>query len=62
MNEDRSAVEIDEQAFSSAGATRLSERTDLPVTGFPKVETRQLPLMERLRLRWLGEIPRSARR
>lgn len=62
MNDDSLAVESDEQGFSSAGATRLSERTDLPVAGFPKVETRHLPFMERLRLRWLGEIPRSARR
>ena len=62
MNENRSAGELDEQAFSSAGAARLSERTDLPVTGFPKVETRHLPFMERLRLRLLGEIPRSTRR
>ena len=62
MNDNRSAVELGEQTFSSAGAPRLSERTDLPVAGFPKVETRHLPFMERLRLRWLGEIPRSARR
>jgi len=62
MNDDTSALEIDEQGRTSAGARRLSEWTDTPVTGFPKLETRQLPFMERLRLRWLRQIPRGARR
>jgi DNA mismatch repair ATPase MutS len=62
MNDDTSALEIDDQGRTSAGARRLSEWTDTPVTGFPKVETRHLPFMERLRLRWLGQIPRGARR
>ena len=62
MNDDTSAVENDQQAHSSAGARRLSEWTDEPVAGFPKLETRHLPFMERLRLKWLGEIPRGSRR
>ena len=62
MNDDTSAFDTDQQGLDSASARRLSERTDLPVTGFPKLETRHLPFMERLRLRWLGQIPRSARR
>ncbi len=61
MNDETLAVENDEQPLMFAG-TRLSERTDLPVTGFPKLETRHLPFMERLRLIWLGQIPRGARR
>ena len=61
MNDDTSAIETDQQAHTSAGA-RLSEWTDLPVTGFPKLETRHLPLMERLRLKWLGQLPRGDRR
>lgn len=62
MNDDTSAFDTDQQGLASASARRLSERTDLPVTGFPKLETRHLPFMERLRLRWLGQIPRGARR
>ena len=62
MNDDTSALEIDEQGRTSAGPRRLSEWTDTPVTGFPKLETRHLPFMERLRLRWLRQIPRGARR
>jgi hypothetical protein len=62
MNNDPSAVEIDDHVLTSAGARGLSERTDLPVAGFPKVETRHLPFMERLRLRWLGQLRRDARR
>jgi hypothetical protein len=62
MNDDTSAVENDQQAHASAGSRQLSEWTDLPVAGFPKLETRQLPFMERLRLKWLGQIPRSGRR
>jgi len=62
MNDDTSALEINEQGRTSAGERQLSEWTDTPVTGFPKLETRHLPFMERLRLRWLGQIPRSARR
>jgi hypothetical protein len=62
MNDDTSAFDTDQRGLISAGARHLSERTDLPVTGFPKLETRQLPFMERLRLRWLGQIPRSGRR
>ncbi len=62
MNDDTSAFDTDQRGSASASARHLSERTDLPVAGFPKLETRQLPFMERLRLRWLGQIPRSARR
>jgi hypothetical protein len=44
-------------------SVQLSERTDLPVTDYPRLETRQLPFTERLRLLWLRQIPRgSARR
>ena len=49
-------------ALSEIGV-ELSERTDLPVAGYPKLETRELPFTERLRLLWLRQIPRgSARR
>src|SRR3954465_6566494 len=62
MNDDTSALEIHDQGRASAGARRLSEWTDTPVTGFPKLETRHLPFMERLRLRWLSHSPRGGRR
>jgi hypothetical protein len=44
------------------GRADLSERTDLPVTDYPRLETRQLPFTERLRLLWLRQIPRSSAR
>jgi len=62
MNDQTMSIDADEHALTSAGARRLSERTDLSVTGFPKLETRHLPFIERLRLRWLGQLPRDARR
>jgi hypothetical protein len=68
------AFDIDEQPTVSLHGTgasspgdasprgdRLTERTDLLITGFPKPETRRLPLGTRLRLLWHRQILRDAR-
>ena len=44
------AFDIDEQPVTSLSAQRLTERTDLPITGLPRREPRRLPLFARLRL------------
>jgi len=55
------AFDIDEQPVASLRTQRLTERTDLPITGLPRPEGRRLPIWARLKLLWHRQILRHAR-
>jgi len=54
------SFDIDEQPVQSSGTQRLTERTDLPITGLPRPEPRRMPFWARLRLLWHRQVLRDA--
>jgi hypothetical protein len=54
------SFDIDEQPVVSSGTQLLTERTDLPISGLPRPETRKIPLWGRVRLAWHRQILRDA--
>jgi len=54
------SFDIDEQPVLASGTQRLTERTDLPVTGLPRPEPRRMPFWVRLRLLWHRQVLRDA--
>jgi hypothetical protein len=54
------SFDIDEQPVLSLATQRLTERTDLPIVGLPKPESRHMPLWVRLRLLWHRQVLRDA--
>ena len=54
------SFDIDEQPVLSLAPQRLTERTDLPIVGLPRPESRHMPFWARLRLRWHRQVLRDA--
>jgi hypothetical protein len=59
---DALAFDIDEQPPIPVARRLPFEQIDMVVTGFPKPQTRRLPLSQRLRVLWHRQVPDGARR